>query len=133
MPGFAAVSSIVSTLSPIALESMQLGQEASLAFAASYFPRAAVSHASSSNVLPFTPASAALSWQMLTANVNLAAFFVTDDSHLSVALSGGTKPVSSPPNGVPARAAPTPIAAPTATMTTRCFSDILVLLDTWRG
>src|SRR5258708_9574892 len=103
MPAFAAVSSWVSTLLPIAAESTQLGQ-VSLAFAASYFPRAAVSHASSSNVLPFTPASAALMWQMLTANVNLAAFFVTEDSHLSVALSGGTKPVSSPPNGVPAPA-----------------------------
>src|SRR5262245_40776832 len=45
MPAFAAVSSMDSTVSPIALESTQLGQ-VSLAFAASYFPRAAVSHAS---------------------------------------------------------------------------------------
>ena len=37
---------------------------------------------------------------MLMASASFEPFFVTDDSHFNVPLSGGTKPASSPPNGV---------------------------------
>src|SRR5881628_129867 len=73
----------------------------SLVMAASYFslaPFPAVgldSQSSSSTGAPLTAASAALMWQVTTAFRYLENALATPSSHLPVAASGGTEPVSS--------------------------------------
>src|SRR5437763_7215938 len=80
---------------------------ASLASAASYFsfapfpPTGSDSHSSSLNGFPFTPASAALMWHLMTAWVYFVFAFATPSSHFPVVAWGGTLPASSPPKGAP--------------------------------
>ena len=98
----------VAARSALASAVLHAGQvSASLAIAASYFsfapfpPTGSDSHSSSSNGFPFTPASAALMWHLVTAWMYFVFAFATPSSHFAVTASGGTLPASSPPKGAP--------------------------------
>src|SRR5439155_5558069 len=98
----------VAARSALAFAVLHAGQlSASLAIAASYFsfapfpPTGSDSHSSSSNGFPFTPASAALMWHLVTAWMYFVFAFATPSSHFAVRGSVGTLPASSPPKGAP--------------------------------
>src|SRR5882672_2301682 len=69
------------------------------------------SQSSSSNVTPFTPKSAALMWQLMILWMYFVIAFATASSHLPVAKSGGTLPLSSPPKGTPGQAYVSPLTS----------------------
>ena len=88
---------------------MQDGQPDSLAidavnFAAQDFPTSVFAHESSAVSSASFPL-ARLAWHFRMHAISLSAAFPAPDSHFAVGLlAGGRKPVSSPPNGVCARA-----------------------------
>src|SRR6516164_11447895 len=88
---------------------MHAGQPVSLAidsanFAVQDLPTRVVSHESSAVSSASFPL-ARLAWHLRMHAISLSAAFPAPDSHFAVGLlAGGRKPVSSPPNGVCARA-----------------------------
>src|SRR6516165_10423163 len=104
---------------------MHAGQPFSLAMDAANFavqdlPTSVFSHESSA-VSSASFKLARLAWHLMMHAISLSAAFPAPASHFAVGLlAGGMKPVSSPPNGVCARAdgrhRPTTSAAPTDTV-----------------
>src|SRR2546428_332910 len=101
----------VAARSALAFAVLHAGQvSASLAIAASYFsfapfpPTGSDSHSSSSNGLPFSPASAALMWHLITVWMYFVSALWTPSSHFPTAVVGGMQPASSPPKGSPGEA-----------------------------
>src|SRR5882724_5300171 len=97
-----------------AVASRQFGQPVSFAIVRSYFRSAASSHPSSSKLVRLKAASAALMWQAMIAWSSLLTCLPTASSHFPVALSGATKPASSPPSGVVPAQATRPLATSVA-------------------